>query len=757
MALFSSKKKVVVNVTIQKVFEESMIPDSARQGVVKGVLNSGNVVDYMLEDLANSVGVRANTALAWAKKNDYFFGIPASQTRSNVDAKTIVLNVIATNAGKAITPVYYTMGPMNSLHYAWSWLVNVHGYNPETNELVGITATEGKKCYLKDMIATYTRESYDFMVQTNDLGMVDQLGPSPSSGYTPSNPFTALQGIGPYDAQPAYEVSDVAVEDYVTITYEYESEPGVFVTHGLTLSLSAVDLTADFHQCRYKGADGKTGFFTYMQGSGTYPIIDQVFSIEFEPLGSFYPWTYFRVAGDRVKYGDPKGYTDAKKYCDYLGVNYDLLDEKVAEDPDVIDVQQSMLLFALKPGEKHPACMEYLYKHFSLLHAATTATEVKANVLDEKFYNYTTSPSQIQVVQDKFFTATFQYSGIAKRRLPGSIGIKGTYNSEYSVVGQSDQRFFVNGTTGVTEGSAPVGQPAWIYRYQVTDSVYEEVAVFGLRADYAVHNKKGYGAGATSDELLIPIDREIMRTIGLSSKEQVLCRGLQFFVSTATIIKTPWYASGPFKIVMLIVAVVITVLSLGTAWQTIVAAAALGATAIAITVLTYIVSALVISYGVKLFIKKFGPQVGIIAAIAAMAIGAYGASSNAAWGETLVSIGTNLSTQSVEAFKVELNEIMMDIQNFQEYAKGAFNDLEEAKDNLGLDGFNAGLEPLEMVYRIPDIRIGEVPDDFYNRTVHSGNIGVTSYDMVSNFVSTKLTLPTLADNQDEEVDNGLAI
>lgn len=760
MGLFSSKKKITVNLTVQQLFESSQIPDSARQGIVKGILNDGNLVNFMLEEIAGSIPVRANTALNWAKKNDYYFGVPVAQFSSNIDAKTTVMGVIATNVGQAITPVYYTMAPMNSLHYAWSWLVNVHGYNPESNELVGLTDTEGHKCYLKSMIATYTRESYDFMVETNDMGMVEQLGPSPSSGYTPSNPFTALQGIGPYEAQPEYEVSDVAVEDYVTITYEFEESPGTIVTRGLTLSLSAIDLTEDYHQCRYVKADGKTGFFTYQQGSGTYPIIDLVFTIGFDELGTYFPWVYFRINNERVAdIFDLKAYEDAKRIATYLGVGYDMLDEKVNDDPNVEDVAQSMLMMGINPGDKDPSCIEYLFKHFNVMFQNGQPAASKANSLADQFPAFTSSSSQVQVIQDKFFKQTLQYSGITRLRKPGKIAAVGEYTGTYMRVNRGEAQIVLNGPTGVTSSVTRNVQPAWVYRYQLSDSTYEEISVFGLKADYAIHRKKGYGASATSSKLLIPVDRETLRTLSMRAKEKVICRSLHFFVSTVIITETPWYASGAFKIVMLVVAVVITVLSAGTAWQTIVAAAALGATALVITLLTYIVTALAIQYGVKLFVRKFGPQVGIIAAIAAVAIGAYGAANNATWGETLVGLSTNLANESTNAFQDIVSDIMSDIQNFEMYAQGMYADLAEAKSNLGLDQQYVGLEPLEMVYRVPEIRLGEAPNDMYNRTVHSGNIGVLAFDLVENYVDTRLTLPTLADTNQlqEESDNGLAI
>ena len=46
----------------------------------------------------------------------------------------------------------------------------------------------------------------------------------------------------------------------------------------------------------------------------------------------------------------------------------------------------------------------------------------------------------------------------------------------------------------------------------------------------------------------------------------------------------------------------------------------------------------------------------------------------------------------------------------------------------------------------PFVIFGEKPDDFYNRTVHSGNIGVVGVDIIHSFVDMSLALPKLHDS-----------
>ena len=49
--------------------------------------------------------------------------------------------------------------------------------------------------------------------------------------------------------------------------------------------------------------------------------------------------------------------------------------------------------------------------------------------------------------------------------------------------------------------------------------------------------------------------------------------------------------------------------------------------------------------------------------------------------------------------------------------------------------------PMNMT---PFVVFGESPDDFFRRTVHSGNIGTLGYDYIHNYVDMNLALPKFA-------------
>jgi hypothetical protein len=755
MGLFSSKKTYTVNVTVSPVFEEEQIPTSALNGLIKGIMQEQDIVPSMLDEISQCMGIRAMTALHNTQMKGYEPGIPSAQVATYIQAKDQVISAIEANIGRQIDVEYYYMGPLNSMHFGWQYCHDSLGYNVATNELTVLSASTGFPCYLSDMKATYLREDFDWMIQTNDTGMLAQLGPSPRSGFRPSAPYNMLSGIGQYAQQPAYEVSDVSTEDYVTIQYEFQNASGAFETRGITVSMASLDNIADFHMCRYKDSTGKTGFFTYLHGSGTYPSIDLAYALEHSPLGTYFPWAYFRHHGqDAYDIESATSMGQMKAWCEQLGVSYDQLYDGVHEDPNVDDTEQSLLLMAINPGHENQACREYLFKHFSALHANALPQVQLDPSLEGKLNAFTSSPSQMQHIRDNRFAMSFQFSGISKRRVPGKIANKNRYNSHFGILSQDSQNYLTQTPIGTGVDNAFLEQPGWIYQYQVNDSVYEEIIVYGLRVNYQVHSKKGFAASRQDKELLIPLDSAIVQTMSVPAREQLLCRSLTMMVNTVIITKSPWYASSAFRIILLVIAVVITILSAGSAWQTVVAAWGVGIGALAVVIITTIVKTMVISYGIKLFTQAVGPKVALIVALVAVIYGNTTAATEASatWAENLVQMGTSLVKEAGELSQQQLaaglKDIVEDAEAFSAWAQDQMDGLTDNMLALGLNPAIVGLNAFDVVKMGPRLVLGENPSDYYARTVHAGNIGTLAFDMTESFVAIKTSLPTF--NQTQE-------
>ena len=82
----------------------------------------------------------------------------------------------------------------------------------------------------------------------------------------------------------------------------------------------------------------------------------------------------------------------------------------------------------------------------------------------------------------------------------------------------------------------------------------------------------------------------------------------------------------------------------------------------------------------------------------------------------------------------DMKQLGLQARDFEAYKQEQLEILETAQ---GLLENNTWLSPFTI--------FGEKPQEYYDRTVHSGNIGVVGIDAVSTFVESKLVLPKLSD------------
>lgn len=751
MGLFRSKYRTFVGTAVSRVIEDTDLTSAVKTGVLNSLFNDGQLTEGILESMVSSVGIRAERMYSYAKDH-YAFGLPNSTLVSSMDAQAVVAATVVAEIGAGTVINYSHIGPINNMHAAWKILVETHGYDSSTNQLGGLTASLGTPVYLKDMVPVVVEATLSEL----ENGSLAIWGTPANAGYTPARPSATTFQTTP----SSFVIEAAAAADYALVTYVWEV-PTPVVVDGVTITRQVlhedtfgIPLTgftkADYFQVKYTHA-GKAGYWTYQKGANTKPTIDAVFDTGHNGLGSFFPIGYFRY--NKISMGNAPTspeYLTSKKMFKYLGMDYAAMIAAVHENPNIADVEQAMMMMAVPANSTNTLEQRYLFEFFSKL-----ALESGGIGIDpvSSFSSLKTAATADQakgqvslVIQDARFKMALSCFGISKKTKTGSIGAKGTYASNLAsenfsytgeVITTSGTGDSIDYTSVMVTENIPVSRHT--YQYQITESVYEEVQVYGLKMVYHIFGEYTSVGDEGDAILLVPLDSSITENFSIPDREMLFKRSLHYVFNSRVVTKVKWYQTGFFKAFMVIVAIIITIYTYGATWEAMLAAAGTMTVdaiilAVAIGVLKYVAAVVAI----KLFVKVVGVKVAFIVAIIAALAGMYymldgSAVAGAPWAQDLLTLSSNLASGVNSAVSGAMKGLQADALAFQTYA--------ETQIDL-LEGANKLLE--SKVSMSPFVIFGESPDDFYNRTVHSGNIGVVGIDAISSYVDVALTLPKLS-------------
>lgn len=727
MGLFS-KTKTVVGTSVSRVIEDDLLPDALLQGMTANLVGDGEqLTEQVMESLASSLGTRAARMYRFGD-NGYIYGRPTGNVFSSFAAKTQVEAVIESQVGMPVSLAYYHFCPLNLMHIAWKKLTENFGYDAVTNK-IGSLCTATKQVYLQDMVLMVV----DATVEEQGNESLAIWGTPANAGYTPDYP-EGMAGFGQAKPATSYVVSGGLSEDTVQVSYCWiEKVPAmegstitkdVFRTDTFTLSLSGYDPLADWHHAKYVTQSGVTGYWVYQDRAGTYPNIDNVFHEGYSEAGDFFPWLYFRfdkqsMLADKTS----QGYKDSKRIASMMEMDFDQVAEGIHDNPDIADVEQAMMVMAVPANTNNALECRYLFDFFSGVYeqqqhfdnAGTQEKQYTIRSLLDDVMNRST-----MIFQDKRFKMALNWRNIVKKTVYGTIGAVGSYNGASTTTPERKH---------------------W-YQYQVSVGVYIEIQVYELAMTYFVEgNYSVTSDGDNKDILLIPVDYAITQAYSIPDRNTLYSRSLHYVFNSLVVIKLQWYQTGIFKALLIIVAVVVTVMSLGSTWQSIVAAVAAGAgtAAIVMILVLEILNFLIFQLAFKIFVKVVGAKVAIIAAFVAAVVGSYqaieaGSLNGAPFAKELLAVSSGLSKAIGSQLKDDFGDLLQERHDFMQFVEDQTKLLDSTKELLN---HNEYLAPLVI--------FGEKPTDFYQRTVHSGNIGVIGIEAVTSFVDVALTLPTISE------------
>lgn len=744
MGIFSSKTVITVGTAVARVIEDEALPDSIYTGFTKGTFSGdGQLVENVLEDLSAGMGVRASRAYQYGKR-DYVYGVPSGAILESTEGKDVMAQVLSGIYGQAATVSYYHFGAFNNLHVGWVKLCAEHGYVPTTNVLGNLSASQGKTIYLANMAVVVTEAS--LMELAN--GSLDQWGaPANSGSQITGNPVydEALRNVNALKAPTLFELDATAPADYLRVDYSWLEEEtaivdGVSVVRkvqkysSFRMDLSGYEVEQDYHQVRFTLADGSVGYRIFEDDTGAYPALDALYDPQYAANGQYFPFTYFRY--EKKNGADDKTtdwYKNSKRLLKTIGMEYEQVANAIDENPDIADVEQAMMIMAVPANTTNQVEMRYLHDYFKQL------LGLSAHVTPDVGKFLTVGLANTIVIQDKRFKMTLGYSNITKQIKVGKITNPGQYTFALEDKNDTVEGVEVDTLKKVLWSTS---RKVHVYRKQMNLNQYEEVKVYDLNMKYHIFQQ--YSAVGDEDDttLLIPVDMSITRSYSLPVKELLYSRAMQYVFNSKVVTKVKWYQQGWFKYFMMIVAIVVTVLTYGSTWQAI--GAALSAGTITIGAVVYMIAIgvlkmVVIGFVLKLFVRMVGAEFAFIVAIAAAMVGAYqaigaGSIAGAPWAKELLALSTGLTKGINTELGREYGKLQSETLDFQQYMDSENERLERANDLLKTDH---RLNPL--------IIFGETPTQYFDRTVHSGNIGLLGIASVEQFFDVSLQLPKLTE------------
>lgn len=742
--------------SVARLVEDKDIQSVEQSALLAYTLNSNSRVDalaatygdYYKDFLSKSIGVKALENYNWAK-NKYIYGVPTAMA---VDEGRASISAAMTQYLKPSSILYANLGPINNMHASFQMLVDKYGYSFDSNTL----RYSNTEYYLHDIEILYCSGSIQNAVA---IDYFNPMGYSPRTGETPFRSKNSDKAFTDWveDTSISHDTAKVTLvrenvdgdPEYKTITldflaYEHSGNEPIGAMGDGTNDTYEFKGESDYFMCQYLDASGSRKIFTYEYLSGGVPYLDNVVIGDIVS-GKYLPQLYLRINGVKANEGEyatkPENadshFKSSKNLANRINLDYSGLVDELHESLDDLQYIKDIILTNRLPANtKDPLIMEYMFNFFMEEYRNSASVRQRSDSLEltyDMIQEASVKGRSLHIADSKS-SYSLTMKGIGYRDVSGNIGEVGTFTSGVST---KDVLGFAGGrVTSVTNW----GQSYHYYRKQVTPNTYREVKVYGLSMTQDL-----IGGGSTThsgedEELLIPLDVEVVRKRMVKVKDALTAKSLHFVFTTSKTVKTKWYQRGAFAVLITIVGIVISVVTAGAGTPLLIAIVKAIVITVVISVVATVAAKILTSLGVD------AQLVGAVVAVVAVIAGGYalGAKTSVAGLKA-----TQIMMVANTAFAVSNNGAVLNMQAMQK-AYDSYVDVMESEmekidtlrketglDDANIDVFTLLASPIAG----PDIRIGETPISFYERTL-AVNTGILTNTIVNNFVYLTTQLPT---------------
>lgn len=447
---------------------------------------------------------------------------------------------------------------------------------------------------------------------------------------------------------------------------------------------------------------------------------------------------------------DTDDYITSSRLLNRLG--FDVLDivESINTNESIDDIDHAYLMFGVNLRTENEGCIRYLCDLFYKL-AAKEITPTQTGTFDDSFdlsqedlfVHYNDDSTSLYDAQNLYNAQQRRYLYMSEGGLNAAISWRKIEVQQYQ--GSIGNSGYVKKTLSEVNGEG-VLRLDW----QIDNDTYRTIVIYDLEHEHRVYEDHVVRTtigdilkpkeDVENDNFVIPLNKTLFDGLPLLVRNEFVNDAVHLVIYSIETVKLKWYQTGWFKALITIAAIVIFVTS-GIPQEFMLAIAA-GVQATVVFILTYALNMFVITALFELVVDLVGIELSIVLAAIVTALGVAEAfditSFEALNAKLLLEVSTNLT----KAIQNETLEQMVGLENertaFYDELRDRQKELDEVKKGLTVQGV---IDPFELVHLVPIIDFNESPSNFFNRTIHSGNIGIHGYKAVTNFVEIQLRLP----------------
>jgi len=510
----------------------------------------------------------------------------------------------------------------------------------------------------------------------------------------------------------------------------------------------------------------------YNIASGQYPSLSATYDLDsqanFLPV---IPLRYDNNSMTREAVQDTPLYLTSKKLLKKLTLDFDEVTDRLEESPNIADIDHAYIMFGIDLQTTNQTSIAYLTEYFDYLHNTSTIDrwdvleqyqnkdprQVNHKVFDSRGilartgYHVTEYIDEVPIGQfdSDEMIITVVNTTVAYNLLVSGLDTSMTFSYITSVIKHGDVGDGKIGNATLTKVAKPVGfdyrslpqklaeyythQSYIILRHQIRAGVYKEVTVYGLihsnfiydgecvvtTLDMVIENVKEHN-------FVIPLHYGIAKTLRKQQQNELYEQALLLVINSYVITEVEWYEEGFFHFLLLIAGVVIAIYT--GQYELVVGMIIVEGIAVISPELSKIVGYIIMLYGgIQTLLQA--SETSILAMIKEMPTA-----------QLLLKMSSAVLTATDFLIESMVNDIA------EEYGAFKFNQTEDQKkldaakellETSGISTFDLLADQQSQVLAT----VTETPTAFYDRTIHTGNIGTLVLSVIPNYHSMMLTLP----------------